>query len=84
MKNGFDDLTFFLSYQLIKKIAGDNDGVVSLKSSKWGEDCTLIKGLKTNGISHAEIIDIKRKRISGIDIPSEYLKIIDKLALMGF
>jgi triacylglycerol esterase/lipase EstA (alpha/beta hydrolase family) len=84
MKNSFDDLTFFLSYQLIKKIAGENDGIVSLKSSKWGESCTLIKGLKTNGISHAEIIDIKRKKISGIDVPSEYLKIIDKLTLIGF
>ena len=44
MKNGFDDLTFFLSYNLIKEIAGENDGIVSLKSSKWGESCTLIKG----------------------------------------
>jgi triacylglycerol esterase/lipase EstA (alpha/beta hydrolase family) len=84
MKNGFDDLTFFLSYNLLKKMAGENDGVVSIKSSKWGETCTLITGLKTNGISHAEIIDIKRRRISGIDIPSEYLKIVDKLTLMGF
>jgi len=84
MKNSFDDLTFFLSYRLIKKTAGENDGIVSLKSSKWGKNCTLIKGLKTNGISHAEIIDIKRRKISGVDIPAEYLKIVDKLALMGF
>jgi len=84
MKDSFDDLTFFLSYNLIKKIAGANDGVVSLKSSKWGETCTLITGSKTSGISHSEIIDIKRKKISDIDIPSEYLKIIDKLALLGF
>jgi triacylglycerol esterase/lipase EstA (alpha/beta hydrolase family) len=83
MKNSFDDLTFSLSYRLIKKIAGENDGIVSLKSSKWGDNCTLIKGPNAHGISHAEIIDIKRKKISGIDIPSEYLKIIDKLILMG-
>jgi hypothetical protein len=36
------------------------------------------------GISHAEIIDIKRRKISGVDVPSEYVKIIDKLALLGF
>jgi len=84
MKNSFDDLTFFLSYRIIKKIAGENDGIVSLKSSRWGKSCTLIKGEKMHGISHAEIIDIKRKKISGIDIPSEYLKIINKLSLMGF
>lgn len=84
MKNGFDDLTFFISYYLIKKVAGENDGIVSLKSSRWGESCTLIKGSKGNGISHAEIVDIKRKKISGVDIPAEYLKIVDKLASMEF
>jgi len=58
--------------------------VVSLKSARWGEDFTFIQGMKTSGISHSEIVDIKRKTISGVDIPSEYLKIIDKLILKGF
>jgi len=84
MHNELDDLSFALTYNLIKKIAGENDGIVSLKSSVWGKDFTLIKGLKLNGISHAEILDVKRKKISGIDIPAEYLKIVDKLALKGF
>ena len=84
MKNGFDDLTFLISYNLIKKIAGENDGVVSLKSAQWGKNCTLITGLTKSGISHAEIIDIKRRKISGINIPDEYLKIIDKLKSMEF
>ena len=83
MHNELDDLSFALTYNLIKKVSGENDGVVSLKSSVWGESFTLIKGLKAKGISHAEILDVKRKKISGIDIPNEYLKIVDKLILNG-
>ena len=84
MKNEFDDLSHTITYSLIKKISGANDGVVSLKSSKWSDDFTIINGLESSGISHSEIVDIKRMRISGVDIPSEYLKIIYKLALKGF
>lgn len=83
MKNSFDDLSHFLTYKLIAKTAGANDGIVSLKTSKWGEKQTLING-KNGGISHSEIIDIKRKRISGIDIPDEYLKIVRNLISLGF
>lgn len=83
MSNSFDDLSHFFMYKLIAKIAGANDGVVSLKSSKWGEKHTLING-KNGGISHSEIIDIKRKKISGIDIPDEYLKIVGNLISLGF
>lgn len=84
MKNGFDDLSHTFTYHILRKIAGLNDGVVSLKSSKWGDEFTLINGQKLGGISHSEIVDIKRKNISGIDIPSEYLKIINKLIDKGF
>ena len=84
IKNRFDDLSYFFTYGLIKQTSGENDGIVSLKSSKWGDDFTIINGLESGGISHSEIIDIKRMRISGVDIPSEYLKIINKLAIKGF
>ncbi|WP_163175166.1 alpha/beta fold hydrolase [Bacteroides sp. 51] len=82
--SGFDDLSHFLTYYLIKRVSGANDGVVSLKSSKWGDNCTLIKGLKWGGISHSEIVDIKRRKISGVDVPAEYLNIVDMLISKGF
>lgn len=84
MKNAIDDLSYFLTYRYIKKSVGDNDGMVSIKSAQWGEDCTLIKGKNGNGISHTEIIDIKRKIISGVDIPDVYLNIVNKLSEKGF
>jgi len=84
MKNSIDDLSYFLTYRFIKKTVGDNDGIVSVKSAQWGEDCTLIKGKNGHGISHSEIVDIKRKAISGVDIPDVYLNIVNKLSLKGF
>lgn len=84
MKNAIDDLTYFLTYRYIKKSVGDNDGIVSIKSAQWGEDCTLIQGKNGHGISHREIIDIKRSAVSGVDIPDVYLKIVNKLIAKGF
>ena len=83
MKGSFDDLSHFLTYRFLKKEAGLNDGIVSMNSSKWGRNHVLIDG-KNGGISHSEIIDIKRRKISGIEIPAEYLKIVNTLADMYF
>lgn len=83
MKNRFDDLSHFFTYGYIRKEVGENDGVVSLKSSKWGDSHTLIEG-ENGGISHSEIVDMKRKRISGINIPDIYLKMVQNLIIRGF
>ena len=80
MRNSFDDLMFFYSHWYLKNISGENDGVVTEKSAKWGKNIKKIE----NGISHTEIIDLKRKKISGINIPNIYLKIIDELSKKEF
>jgi triacylglycerol lipase len=80
MKNSFDDLMFFYSYLYIKDISGENDGIVSVYSAKWGNHVMKIDG----GISHAEIIDYKRKNISEINIPDIYIKIVNELSKKGF
>ncbi|GMO58183.1 MAG: hypothetical protein Ta2G_18260 [Termitinemataceae bacterium] len=80
MKNALDDLMFFCTYLYIKKISGENDGMVSEYSAKWGKNIIKIEG----GISHAEILDYKKQKISGIDIPTMFLNIIDTLYQNGF
>ena len=80
MNHAFDDTAFFYSYLRLKKAKGKNDGVVSEYSARWGNNISKIEG----GISHAEILDIKRKRISGINIPDIYLRIIKELCEKGF
>jgi triacylglycerol lipase len=80
MNNSFDDLTFFYTHWYIKKAAGGNDGVVSENSAKWGKNVVKIKC----GISHTEIVDFKKRKISGIDIPNIYINIINQLSKKGF
>jgi triacylglycerol lipase len=79
MKNAFDDLMFFYSYLYLKNISGENDGVVSGLSSQWGKNVSKIEG-----ISHAEIVDFKMKKISGIDILDIYINIVKELSEKGF
>jgi len=80
MESSFDDLNFYNSNRYIKKINGDNDGVVSEYSAKWGDNITKIQG----GISHTEIIDMKKKKTAGINIPAVYIKIVNELCEKGF
>ncbi|QQO09987.1 esterase/lipase family protein [Breznakiella homolactica] len=80
MRNSFDDLMFFYLHLFTKIKNGSNDGVVTKKSADWGENVFEIKG----GISHAEILDIKKKKISGIEIPEIYVDIVQCLSKKGF
>jgi len=80
MRNSFDDLMFFYSHWYTKTVNGNNDGIVSEYSAKWGNNIMKIEG----GISHAEILDYKMKKISGIDIPDIYIKIVNELSEKGF
>ncbi|MCL2758738.1 MAG: hypothetical protein FWD22_00785 [Treponema sp.] len=79
MRNAFDDLMFFNSFLQIKRRSGVNDGVVSEVSSIWSGNIT-----KFTGISHAEIVDSKKRKISGIDVPEIYLYFIRDLSNRGF
>jgi hypothetical protein len=71
---------FYYSYRYIKKIRGDNDGIVSEWSATWGDNVIKIEG----GISHAEIVDYTMRDISGIHIPAIYIHIVNGLSEMGF
>ena len=68
------------SYLYIKKTSGDNDGLVSEVSAKWGNITRKIH----SGISHIEVIDIKKRTISGISIPGIYVDIVRDLQEKGF
>ena len=80
MDNAFDDMMFFYTYSYIKKVKGKNDGIVSEYSAKWGNNIAKIEG----GISHAEILDVKKKKISGIHIPDIYVNIVKDLSKRNF
>ena len=71
---------FPYSYAYIHKISGDNDGLVSEYSAKWGNNIAKIEG----GISHVDILDVKTKAIAGIDIPDIYVKMAQGLSERRF
>jgi len=79
MKNAFADMVHFRNYLSIKKISGANDGVVSEISAKWSCNIT-----KYENISHTEIIDLKKRKISGVRIPDIYMNIVRGLGKLGF
>jgi len=79
MRNSFDDLIFFYSYRYLYNMAGANDGTISESSAQWSDNIT-----KFEGISHAEILDVKKRKISGIHIPDIYVQIVKDLGNRGF
>lgn len=72
-----------LGYLLVKKHEGDNDGLVSIASARWGNDLGLLTAGK-KGISHGDMIDLTRKNIKDFDVSEFYVQIIAKLKAMGF
>ncbi|MCL2197001.1 MAG: alpha/beta hydrolase [Treponema sp.] len=79
MRNAFDDMLLFNSYLYIDKINGANDGIVSELSARWSRNIT-----KYENISHIEMMDIKKRKISGIHIPDIYMDIVRGLRKLGF
>jgi triacylglycerol lipase len=43
-----------------KLTEGENDGLVSIDSAKWGESKGMLKNKHSREISHGDIIDLRR------------------------
>jgi triacylglycerol lipase len=80
----FGDLSYLLTYVLVKIYDGDNDGLCPVASAQW----TNFRGIVTTGgyfgISHGGIIDLYRIKYKGVDILRFYLTIVQELAEKGF
>ena len=91
MKTPFSDFSLWIAYVVVRMIEGDNDGLVSVESAKWGESFTLLKGRTNRGISHLDEIDFRRSRFSSgnaeagvADICDVYRSIVKGLRERGF
>ena len=73
-----------LSYPIVKKYDGDNDGLVALTSAPWGEDFTVLHPTGKRGITHADVIDLNRENIPGFDVREFYVQLVNKLKMRGF
>ena len=72
-----------LSYPLVRRYDGANDGLVSLESFPWGEDYTLLTVNGKRGVSHADVIDLNRENIPGFDVREFYVQLVANLKRRG-
>ena len=72
-----------IGYLLIKKLNGENDGLVWAESAIHGEH-TLIKPKHKRGISHGDVIDLMRENIEGYDVREFFVEMVHNLKEQGY
>lgn len=73
-----------VSYPIVKKFDGDNDGLVALTAAEWGERFTPIYPQGKRGITHADMIDLNREDFKGFDVREFYVQVLSDLRERGF
>ena len=73
-----------VSYPVVKKFDGDNDGLVALDAMSWGEKFTPILPTGKRGITHADMIDLNRENFKGFDVREFYVGVVSELKERGF
>jgi triacylglycerol lipase len=84
MKSPLSDLLFMETYILVYFIEGDNDGLCSVESSRWGEFKGVFRSKGFFGISHGGVVDSYRFNYSGVDMPKAFVDIVQELKKKGF
>ncbi len=64
MKKPSSDMLMWLTNAVISRIEGENDGLLTPDSAKWGEFKGVYKGVGKRGISHCDQIDLRRRPLS--------------------
>lgn len=84
MKHPWSHLLLSIPYCMIRPLEGENDGLVSTESAKWGEFQGVYSNGHTRGISHGDIIDLTRQDYRGFDVVETYVQIVAGLKKKGF
>ncbi len=90
MKKPTSDFFMWLPNLVVGKIEGENDGLLSPDSVKWGNFKGIYRGAGKRGISHCDEIDLRRRPLSkkaadGVsDIVDVYKEIVSDLINNGF
>ena len=72
-----------ISYPVVKKYDGDNDGLVAIEATKWGENWIKLYPKGNRGITHADVIDLNREDIKGFDVREFYVQLVAELKKHG-
>jgi len=77
------DFPLNVGYAILRRTDGENDGFVSVESSKWGNYLGTFETKRGRGVSHGDMIDLTRKNIKGFDACECYIDIIKGLKEKG-
>lgn len=84
MASPWSDVSLLLPNWVVKRAEGENDGLVSLASARWGENFHALRSAGRRGISHYDAVDLRKKPLSKReDICSVYTEILRELAKKG-
>ena len=72
-----------VSYPVVKKYDGDNDGLVAIEATEWGEKWIRLYPKGRRGITHADMIDLNRENIKGFDVREFYVQLVADLKKRG-
>jgi triacylglycerol lipase len=72
-----------IGYALIAPSEGENDGFVTVESSKHGNYLGCYSTKRNRGVSHGDMIDLMRKNIQEFDICEFYVDIVKGLKSKG-
>lgn len=64
VKGASSDLLMSFTTRAVRSREGENDGLVSVASAKWGNFRGVLRGARTQGISHADVCDLRRRDIA--------------------
>ncbi len=90
MKHCFSDMLMWLPNLVVSVVEGENDGLLTPESVKWGDFKGTLRSNGRRGISHCDEIDLRRRPLcesagDGIsDIVDVYKNIICDLRAHGF
>lgn len=84
MKGWYSEVFCSIPYMVLKRLAGDNDGLVPEESAKWTNFRGTVRPAGRRGVSHADMIDLHHEDIKGFDVIEFYVKIVNELKMMGF
>jgi triacylglycerol lipase len=82
MKGWLADVLFFWTWPIIHLVEGANDGLCPVESARWAEYRGEITGRSWRGVSHADVVDMRRYD-PGTDIREVYVAIVEDLKDRG-
>lgn len=83
MKRPTSDMIMIIPRIVVGLVEGESDGIVAVASAPWGEYKGVVRPSGNRGISHADIVDIRRYNCGDFDPREFYSGIVEDLKNRG-